>query len=221
MNASSEQDRLVVNGMSYSGRDGHNANSAIIVSVSPEDYGSEHPLAGIEFQRRLEEKAYCIGRGLVPVERYEDYKNAVLAQGNVKKEGTAIENTDLQWSRTDVDEGNVGFRNLEPCIKGKWCFAPVHEILPEHLNKAFVEGLEQFGRIIPGFDDGNVLIEGVESRTSSPLRIIRDKTLQSSLRGLYPCGEGAGYAGGITSAAMDGIQVAEEVALHILNEDKN
>lgn len=198
VNASSEPGRLAINGMSYSKRDGKNANSAIIVSVDPEDYGSDSPLAGIEFQRMLEERAYRIGEGAVPVELYGDYREAVFG---LRPEGHKE-------------------RRIDPCIKGKWQFAPVHEILPDNLNKAFVEGMEQFGKVIPGFSDENVLIEGVESRTSSPVRILRDETLQASLKGLYPCGEGAGYAGGITSAAMDGIHVAEEVALHIVNTER-
>ena len=102
-----------------------------------------------------------------------------------------------------------------PAIKGNWCYAGLHEILPEELNKAFVEGMEHFGSVIAGFNDRNVLMEGVESRTSSPVRIMRDDSLQSSVKGIYPCGEGAGYAGGITSAAMDGIKVAEEIARRI------
>ena len=195
VNASSEEDRLSVNGMSYFGRDGRNANSAIIISVTPEDYGSDHPLAGIAFQRKIEEKAFQIGEGKVPVERYGDFKSFVT--GNID----ATDDTKLE--------------NFLPAIKGAWCFAKVHEILPEELNHSFVEGMEHFGRIISGFNDSNVLVEGIESRTSSPVRIGRDDKLQSSVKGLYPCGEGAGYAGGITSAAMDGIKVAEEIARRI------
>ncbi len=97
----------------------------------------------------------------------------------------------------------------------------MHEILPPSLSEAFVEGMEQFGRMIKGFNDGNVLVEGLESRTSSPVRILRDERMQSSIKGLYPCGEGAGYAGGITSAAMDGIHVAEELAVHITEREKD
>ena len=85
-------------------------------------------------------------------------------------------------------------------------------LLTENMNQAFVEGMEHFNRIIPGFAAANVWMEGIESRTSSPVRIERDETLQSKVRGLYPCGEGAGYAGGITSAAMDGLRIAEEIA---------
>lgn len=204
VNASSEKGRLAINGMSYSKRDGQNANSAIIVSVSPEDFEGGGPLAGVEFQRNLEEKAYRLAKGKIPVERYKDYKDAVLGSG-------APEDGKEQGKIPD------GF---SPCIKGAWEFAAVHQILPRELQAAFVEGMEHFGRVIPGFNDGNALVEGIESRTSSPVRILRDEKLQSSAKGLYPCGEGAGYAGGITSAAMDGILVAEMVAKHILEAEK-
>lgn len=206
VNASSEQGRLVVNGMSYSGRKGCNANSAIIVSVTPEDYEGEGPLAGVWFQRRLEEKAFEAGQGAIPVERYSDYRLSVdKAVGD---------------SSSDKQEDSFFIsKNFEPQIKGKWNYGPVHEILPEPLKWAFVEGMEQFGSIIKGFNNGNVLVEGLESRTSSPVRILRDESLQSSLKGLYPCGEGAGYAGGITSAAMDGIYVAEKMAVHIMEKE--
>ena len=104
---------------------------------------------------------------------------------------------------------------LIPQNKGGYVYADVSQILPAECNKAFVEGMTRFGQMIPGFDREDTLLSGVESRTSSPVRIHRDDTLQSAVRGLYPCGEGAGYAGGITSAAMDGIRVAEAVAAAI------
>ena len=201
VNASSEPGRLAVNGMSYSGRDGSNANSAIIVSVTPEDYGGNpqaEPLAGVEFQRRLEEKAYELGGGAVPVQRYGLYK-ACVEQGCSQEE---LEVNDI-----------VKEELLQPCIKGKWRESDLSSLLPEELSRAFVEGMEQFGRQIPGFDRPDAILSGVESRTSSPVRILREEdTLQSLVRGIYPCGEGAGYAGGITSAAMDGIKVAEAIA---------
>lgn len=206
VNASSEPGRLAVNGMSYSGRDGSNANSAVIVSVTPEDYESAHPLAGIAFQRRLEEKAFEIGQGNIPVERYGAFKSAVTGKS-------------MCDGQTAVKPACIPDKFI-PCMKGKWEFAPVHEIFPTALRNAFVEGMEQFGRTIKGFNDDNVLVAGVESRTSSPVRILRDEELQSSLKGLYPCGEGAGYAGGITSAAMDGIYVAEKLAAHIIESEK-
>lgn len=205
VNASSEPGRLAVNGMSYSGRNGKNANSAVVVSVTPEDFESSHPLAGIAFQRRLEEKASEIGKGSIPVERYDAYRHAVMGE-------SIYEQNNASSSCMPED--------FAPCMKGKWEFAPVHEILPAPLRDAFVEGMEQFGRVIGGFNDGNVLISGVESRTSSPVRLLRDEQLQSSLKGLYPCGEGAGYAGGITSAAMDGIYVAEKLAAHMIENEK-
>lgn len=197
VNASSEPGHLAVNGMSYSKRNGKNANSAIVIAVSPRDYGSDHPLAGVEFQRMLERRAFEAAMGKVPVERYGEYRKAVTGQA-------------WQEEMSPVSE------DFSPSIKGEWAFAAVHEILPEPLRKAFVEGMESFGRMIRGFNAPDVLVEGMESRTSSPVRILRDDTLQSvSLKGLYPCGEGAGYAGGITSAAMDGIRVAEEIAVCI------
>ena len=201
VNASSEKGRLAVNGMSYSGRDGRNANSAVIVSVSPEDFGSEHPLAGVEFQQMLEERAYRLGEGRIPVQRYGDFRRAVK---RLTQEEAVPDNQEA----------------FLPQNKGSWQYAAVNSILPEACNRAFVEGMEAFGHMIEGFDREDALLSGVESRTSSPLRILRDEKLMSSVKGLYPCGEGAGYAGGITSAAMDGIRVAEAVAKAIDGMEK-
>ena len=195
VNASSEPGRLAVNGMSYSGRDGQNANSAIIVSVTPEDYGSEHPLAGIEFQRVLEKKAYDLCNGKLPVQLYGDFRKKVTGE-------------DLPEKEIDSDEWD----GMEPQCKGAYEWTDLTGILPEECNHAFVEGMDSFGRQIRGFDSPHAILTGVESRTSSPVRIDRDEKLQSAIRGCYPCGEGAGYAGGITSAAMDGIRVAEMIA---------
>lgn len=195
VNASSEPSCLCVNGMSYSGRNGENANSAIVVTVSKEDFGSNHPLAGIEFQRSLERKAFDIGNGNIPVETYGDFKAEV--------------NNTLNLDDIDLNE----FFNITPNMKGVYSYGKVSEILPKEISKTFIEGMEHFGKIIPGFNDDSTLLSGVESRTSSPVRILRDYDFQSlSLRGLFPIGEGAGYAGGITSAAMDGIKGAEQIA---------
>ena len=192
VNASSEEGRLCVNGMSYSGRKGENANSAVIVSVSPKDYENEHPLAGIAFQRKLEENAYRAGAGKVPVQTYGSFKESVV------QEGLSV----------DAAKG----ASFAPAIKGEYIFADITRILPMRLNKGIIEGMEQFAASIQGFNSPDTLLSGVEARTSSPVRILRDETFQSVIKGLYPCGEGAGYAGGITSAAMDGIKVAEAVA---------
>ncbi|WP_027208846.1 NAD(P)/FAD-dependent oxidoreductase [Butyrivibrio hungatei] len=201
VNASSEEGRLAVNGMSYSKRDSENANSAIIITVDPKDFGSDDILAGVEFQRRLEEKAYEIGKGKIPVEYYEDFKKAVAPDGDGYHEEKNLKEP-------------VRFRDVcKPCMKGAYTFSNVHEILPDDLNKSFVEGMEKFGTMIKGYDSPDALIVGVETRTSSPVRINRTENGESeNIKGLYPCGEGAGYAGGIMSAAMDGIKIAEFIA---------
>lgn len=185
VNASSEEQRLAVNGMSYHDRAGENANSALIVSVTPQDFEGNHPLAGVEFQRRLEEAAYQVGKGSVPVQLYRDF----LKNEPSKKMG-----------------------EVRPCIKGNYTFANVRQIFPSYISEALIEGIENFGTKIKGFNSPDALMSGVESRTSSPVRIVRGESFESNWRGIYPCGEGAGYAGGITSAAMDGIKVAEAIA---------
>ncbi len=187
VNASSEEGRLAINGMSYSDRGSRNANSAIIVQVTPDDYGSSGPLAGVAFQRRLEERAYALGKGKIPVQYYGDYVTNAVSCGQDN--------------------------SLKPCIKGEYMFSNLRGLLPKPCEEAFMEGMEQFDRTIKGYARGDAVLSCIESRTSSPVRIHRDADLQSpSVRGLYPCGEGAGYAGGITSAAMDGILVAEMIA---------
>ena len=197
VNASSEDGYLAVNGMSYSGRDGANANSAIIVSVGPDDFSSKHPLAGIEFQRNLERKAYQLANGKIPVQRYGDFKNSVM-------------NTD-DLMKTEAENVCIEEESLQPSCKGAFAWCDLTGILPKECNQAFVMGMEHYGRQINGFSHDLAILSGVESRTSSPVRIFRDDALQSNIRGVYPCGEGAGYAGGITSAAMDGMRVAEAI----------
>lgn len=187
VNASSEPEQIAVNGMSYADRDGEHANSAIIVQVTPKDYGENGPLAGITFQRQLEKKAYLLGSGKVPVQYYEDYVKNVSSENIKNRE--------------------------KPCMKGAYQLTNLRGLLPTDCEVAFLEGMEQFDKIIPGFAGKETILSGIESRTSSPVRIRRDETLQSpAIKGLYPCGEGAGYAGGITSAAMDGILIAEKIA---------
>ena len=185
VNASSEEGRTAVNGMSYHARDGKNANSAVIVTVTPEDYNMSGPLAGVGFQRRLEEKAFRAGKGSIPVQLLKDFEE----------------------NRATRELGEV-----IPQIKGTYITANVREIFPEELAKSIVQGIHEFDRKIPGYARGDAVMSGVESRTSSPVRILRGEDMESELKGLYPCGEGAGYAGGITSAAMDGIKVFEAIA---------
>ena len=182
VNASSEEGMLAVNGMSYHDRGGKNANSALIVTVNPGDFENpEDPLSGIEFQRNLERAAFLAGKGNIPVQRFADF-----------------------------EEGRVTdrFGKILPAMKGEWTMADLGTVLPFFIRDPLQEGIHSFSERIAGFDDGDALLCGVESRTSSPLRILRNNDLMSSTEGLYPCGEGAGYAGGITSAAMDGIRTA-------------
>lgn len=185
VNASSEQGRLAVNGMSYYRRDSANANSAIIVSVTPADFPDAGALSGVAFQRALEEKAYELGGGKIPQQLFGDFRE--------KRYSSA-------------------FGEFESCVKGATAFAPLHELLTSDMNRCFLAGMEEFGKRLHGFDRSDAILSGVESRTSSPLRILRDEAYESNWKGIYPCGEGAGYAGGITSAAMDGIKVAEAIA---------
>lgn len=185
VNASSEAGRLAVNGMSYHDRSGGNANSALIVTVTPEDFPGDSPLSGIAYQRALEEAAFGLADGRIPVQLYGDFKAGRISSG---------------------------FGAVKPQMKGAYGFADLKAAFPAYLGAALAEGVEYFGTVIAGFDREDAIFAGIESRTSSPLRILRDKGFESELKGLYPCGEGAGYAGGITSAAMDGIRVAEELA---------
>ncbi|MGN0341575.1 MAG: NAD(P)/FAD-dependent oxidoreductase [Roseburia sp.] len=185
VNASSEEGYLAVNGMSYHARDGHNANSAIIVSVNPSDYGADGPLAGMEFQRRLERRAFEIGAGRVPQQLYGDFKR----------------------NRLSTEYGE-----FSSSVKGETCFANLREIFPDVISDSFIQGMERFPGYIRNFNREDAILSGVESRTSSPVRISRDERFESNISGIYPCGEGAGYAGGIMSAAMDGLKVAEAIA---------
>ena len=197
VNASSEAERTCVNGMSYSDREGKNANSAMIVTVTPEDYrpyhveGTPDVLDGVAFQRALEHAAWKAGKGKVPVQLFGDFcENRV----------------------------STALAEVTPSICGEWTFANLREVLPTFIGDSLVEGIRASERKIHGFSRSDAVLSGVEARTSSPVRIVRNETLESSsLTGLYPCGEGAGYAGGITSAAMDGLKTAEEIAKKYMN----
>ena len=183
VNASSEENRLVVNGMSNYNRDEKNSNSAIVVTVTDKDYG-DGVLDGVEFQRKLEEKAYTLGSGLIPVQKYIDYKS--------NQESTFL--------------GEV-----IPNTKGDYKLSNLRSIFSEDINTSIIEGIESFGNKIKGFNRDDSILLGVESRTSSPVIIERDEEFNSSVMGIYPCGEGAGYAGGITTASIDGIKVFEKI----------
>lgn len=191
VNASSEHGETCVNGMSYSGRDGENSNSAIVVNVTPEDYGSDHPLAGMKFQRRWEKAAYETGQGAVPVQLFGDY-------------------------RRDIPTEKLG--GVKPQIKGKYRLTSLKCCLPEYIKDAIIEGVVSFDKRMPGYSSDDAVLSGIEARTSSPVRMIRGDELRCEGTCIYPCGEGAGYAGGITSSAVDGMKVAEAIASRFSNE---
>ena len=188
VNSSSEENHLVVNGMSYSKRDSKNANSAIVVSVGAREFDKNNPLSGIEYQRSIEHKAFELCNGKIPQQLYGDFKE--------KKPSSSY----------------GGFTSE---TKGQVAFGMLSDIFSQDIFQSFIDGMDMFGSKIKGFDRDDAILSGVESRTSSPVRINRNELFQSNIAGLFPCGEGAGYAGGITSAAMDGIKVAEAVLSYI------
>ena len=208
VDASSEPSRIAVNGMSEHARGSGRANSAIVCTVGPEEYGTDHPLSGMYFQQELEEKAYRIGQGAIPVQRYIRMKENFEKRRN----GEPV----------PADSADPYLTSHDLCIRGRWTPADLSELLPRALTADFIEGMEEFDHKIPGFAGEEAFAAGIESRTSSPVRIPRGEDLQSRIRGLYPCGEGAGYAGGIMSAAMDGIRVAEAIRMRFAEpDDKN
>ena len=193
VNASSEPGHLAVNGMSYSGRKGDNSNAAVIVTVTPDDFGCTGELAGVSFQRQLELRAYEAGNGSIPVQRIGDFASCL---------GRFV----------DTPSAAPDLSDYRPQTKGGYREADLSTILPRNLSEDILEGLRSFGTRIPGFDHPEIFLSGIESRTSSPVRIPRGESGESTdIKGLYPCGEGAGYAGGITSAAMDGLYIAGQI----------
>ena len=184
VNASSEEKHLAINGMSNHKRDEYNANSALVVTISPDDFGND-PLSGIAYQRKLESLAYEKGNGKIPVQLYKDFK---------------------------VNKQSTEFEELTPVMKGAYTFSNLNEILPNYVIEALKEAIPVFDKKIPGYASGSAIISAIESRTSSPIRIPRNEMGESNIKGLFPCGEGSGYAGGITTAAMDGLKVAEFIA---------
>ncbi len=195
VNASSEEGRLCVNGMSRRARDGRNADAALVAQVGPEDFSENDLFAGMRFQRTYEEAAWKLARGRVPVQRWADFAGENGRRGPAEAAPSAAEQA----------------APLQPDICGEWERADVASMLPAFVRDALREAMPQFDRRMPGYAYPEALVEGFEARTSSPVRIPRDERGESSIRGLYPAGEGAGWAGGITSAAVDGIKAAEQI----------
>ena len=185
--AQSEKDSVVTNGMSEFARDKVNSNAALLVSVNPEDIPGEHALKGVYWQRELERKAFIAGGS--------DYHAPVTRVGDFLK-----------------GEKSDRFGEVLPSYQPGTRFARMEDILPRFVTDSMREAIPLIDRKLHGFNHPDAVLTAVESRSSSPIRITRDDSLQSvSLKGLYPCGEGAGYAGGIVSAAVDGIKVAEKI----------
>ena len=183
--AASEDGGIVTNGMSYADRDGENANAALLVTVNPSDFPYEGVLGGMQWQRQIEEKAFaatCSYRA--PAQKVGDF----LA-GKASTAAGAVEPT------------------YRPGVH--WC--DLHDVLPEKITSAIEEALPQLEQNLKGFADPDAVLTAPETRSSSPVRILRDESRQSAIRGFYPCGEGAGYAGGIISAAIDGMMTAEAI----------
>ena len=175
--------------MSYSDRDGKNSNSAIVVSVTPEDYGGDTPEDAIHFQMQLENRFKSAGDRSIPVQLLGDF---------------------CEGRKSD----KLG--KVEPQIKGRYTFSEISGLLPKYISDAIIEAMPSFGRTIKGFDRPDSVLSGIESRTSSPVRIDRDENMMAlHFPGLIPAGEGAGYAGGITSAAADGIKAAEALGRYL------
>ena len=192
VNASSEEKRLAVNGMSYRARDSKNANSAIIVTVGKQDFGDNDALTGVRYQKKLEEAAFLSTDGSIPQQLYKDFSDG---------------------------SGSSGYGGFVSCACGKTAFADLNGILPKDIAESIKEAIPVFDRTLPGFARDDAILSGVESRTSSPLRILRNEHKQCNIEGLYPCGEGAGYAGGIVSAAVDGLKVME-VIIRVINREE-
>ena len=186
--SASEEGEVVTNGMSEHARDKENANSAFLVNVKPSDFGSDHPLAGVEFQRKYERLAFELGGG--------NYNAPVQLVG------------DFLQDKVTTELGKV-----KPSYKPGYKFADLRECLPDFVCQTMKEALPKLDNKLKGFAMHDAVLTGVETRSSAPIRIVRDEeTLESvSLEKLYPCGEGAGYAGGIVTAAVDGIKCAEKI----------
>lgn len=184
INASSEKGGIAVNGMSQSLRSGKNANSAVLVGVNPDDFNSEDILAGCELQRKIEQSAYEICDGAVPISTVGSFVFGKKAE----------------------------ISKVIPTVKPNYKFAEFNNIFPSFITESLKEGIIEFDKKISGFADHSAVLTAPETRSSSPIRIVRNENCESiSVKGIYPCGEGAGYAGGIVSAAVDGITVAEKI----------
>ena len=188
--AASEEGGVVTNGMSYSGRGGENANSALLVTLTPEDFPEAGPLGGVLWQEALEKKAFRLGGGNyhAPAQRVGDFL---------------------------LGRPTAAFGAVTPTYRPGVTPCDLHDLLPRRITGTLEQAIPALDRHLAGFADPDAVLTAPETRSSSPVRILRDETMQSPLRGLYPCAEGAGYAGGITSSAVDGVKCAEALILSL------
>ena len=190
--AASEEGRVVTNGMSYADRDGENANAALLVTVNPEEFPYEGTLGGMKWQREIEEAAYNVsGSYKAPAQRVGDFL---------------------------ANRPSQGAGEIQPTYRPGVVWTDLNQVLPEKICRSLKQALPQLDGNLAGFAGDDAVLTAPETRSSSPVRIIRGEDRQSQLKGFYPCGEGAGYAGGIMSAAIDGIQSAEAVISAIKEE---
>ena len=182
VNASSDNNTVLINGMSNYLRDSGFANSAIIVTVNENDFG-HNPLDGLKYMENIEKRTFELTKGKIPIQRFKDYEKNIVSSNIL---------------------------DIQKFVKGSTKYIDINDIFPEYINSSLKEGINYFNSLIPGFNEGIILAP--ETRTSSPVRILRSVNLESNISGIYPCGEGSGYAGGITTSAVDGIKVAEEIA---------
>lgn len=183
VSAASEPERVVTNGMSYYARDKKNANAALLVGVTPQDFGGDHPLQGMYWQRELEHKAYLAGE--------KTYK----APAQLVK--------DVLQNRVSVKAAGV-----QPSYSRGVVWGDLGKVLPDYVMETFRLGILEMDKKLHGFAMPEAVLTGVETRSSSPIKILRDEQFESPVKGIFPCGEGAGYAGGIVSAAVDGLKTA-------------
>ncbi len=182
--AASEKDTIVTNGMSYSMRDGKNANSAVLVGITPDDFPNDDVLSGMYLQREIEKKAYILGKGKAPAQTLGSF-----------------------LKRTDINE----ITNVVPTYKPGVTMTNLKDLFPDFIYKSLFDGLLLMDKKIPGFASSDAVLTAPETRSSSPVKMLRDENMMLSIKGLYSAGEGGGFAGGITSSAVDGIKVAEAV----------
>ena len=190
VNSTCEEEHLIINGMSNHERNSGNSNSAIVVTVDEKDFGN-NPLDALEYQRQLESVAYEECAGKIPTQLLKDYFD---------------------------NKASEKLGSIKPMFKGEYSLTNINNLLPDYINEALKEAIKDFDKKIKGFACHDAIISCVESRTSSAIRIERDENFETNIKGIYPIGEGAGYSGGITTSAVDGIKIAERIIERYTNK---